>query len=105
MEYISAVDLSRKLQNQEEIIILDVREPYEHVICKIEAIHIPMNEVIQRVAELPQNKSIVVLCRTGKRAEAVANLLETEMKLSNISVLEGGIMEWIDKIDNQLEAY
>ncbi len=103
--YISAVDLNERLSNNEKTVVLDVRETYERGICKIDAIHIPMNEVVKRMDELPRDGEIVVMCRTGKRAEAVANILRTEFGLKNVFVLDGGIIEWIEKIDNQLELY
>ena len=105
MEYISAVELDELLKQNAPVDVLDVRENYEVGICKIDAIHIPMNEVVERYEEIPQDHKVVVMCRTGKRAEAVANILFTEFGFSNISVLEGGIIEWIEKIDNQLEIY
>ena len=45
------------------------------------------------------------MCRTGKRAEAVANYMECELGFSDLLILEGGIIGWIEAIDPHLEAY
>ncbi len=104
MKFISAENA--KLQLAEgRCVILDVREAYEQQICSITSLQIPMAEVSKRVTELPTDVLIVVMCKTGKRAEAVANLLLTEFEISNICVLEGGIFAWIDTNEPHLEKY
>lgn len=85
--------------------ILDVRERYEFDICSIEAIQIPMGEIVDRLSEIPRDKKIAVLCRSGKRAEAVANLLITEHNFNDVVVVEGGILAWIDKYGTHQETY
>jgi rhodanese-related sulfurtransferase len=90
---------------QLDIQLLDVREPYEHAICSIGGKHIPMAEVSGRIAELKQDQPICVLCKTGKRAAAVANLLETEFGFKNVMVVDGGITAYADKVDPTIEKY
>ena len=43
------------------------------------------------------------MCRSGKRAEAVANLLVTDFSLTNVYCLDGGILAWKEHIDNTLD--
>jgi rhodanese-related sulfurtransferase len=43
------------------------------------------------------------MCKSGKRAEAIVNFLETEHKITNLLVLEGGITEWVNQIDKTLQ--
>lgn len=88
-----------------KMIILDVRDQYEVDICSIESLHIPMDELFGRLDELPTDKSIAVMCRSGKRAEAVANILITEHDFTNTVVMEGGILAWIEKFATHLETY
>ena len=47
----------------------------------------------------------VFICKSGKRAEATANLIEKELNINNIYILEGGIISWIETIDQTLEIY
>lgn len=74
--------------------IIDVREPYEINLSSMKSLNIPMAEVINRISEIDKEKVICVVCKTGKRASAVANLLETEFNFKDILVLEGGLTEY-----------
>lgn len=105
MEYITAIELKSKMDNNENFTLLDIRESYECDICSIGGIHIPMNEVSLRVTELAQPELLVILCRSGKRAEALGNVLVQDYNLTNINILKGGILGWIEEIDNTLESY
>ena len=105
MEYITAVELKSKMDNNENFTLLDIRESYENDICSIGGISIPMNEVANRVAELPQSEVLILLCRSGQRAEALGNVLKTDYSFGNIKILKGGILAWIEEIDNTLESY
>ena len=104
MKYITAVQYKERV-NDENAILLDIREPYEIEICSIGGLQIPMGEVSARIDEIDKNKEVIVLCRSGKRAEAVANLLESDFSFPNITIFQGGILAWIDQVDNSLEAY
>lgn len=105
MNYITPIDLKSMMDEGSECIVLDVREPYECEICSIGGIQIPMTEVAEKSADFQKDQQIVVICRTGKRAEAVANLLEADLGFSNIRILEGGILAYIDQVDQSLESY
>lgn len=80
----------------EQYEIIDIRESYEYDIANIGARNIPMGEFCQRMNELPVGKTWVIMCKSGKRAEALANILEVEYQCTNIAVLEGGISAWIE---------
>ena len=100
---ISPVDLQKSLQNAEDISILDIREPYEYECANLGSLHIPMGEIVDRIKEVPTNQRVVVMCRSGKRAEAVANLLRTEFGRTNVLILDGGILAWKETIDPTLD--
>ena len=103
MRIISALELNDAMQKGQEFEIVDVREPYEYDACNIGSVHIPMGEICNRIADLPKNKNIVIMCRSGKRAEAVANILMTDYSISNVYILDGGILAWKDQIDSTLD--
>lgn len=105
MNYITPKHLEEKQNSGEAIVVIDVREPYEVDICRIESIHIPMAEVPERLNDIPVEGEVVIMCKSGKRALAVANLLESDHGRQNVVILDGGIMAWIEQIDNQLEVY
>jgi len=104
MEFISAKCLKDKLDST-DLFILDIREQYERDICKIDSVHIPMDLVVSKISEIPSDVDIYLVCRSGRRAEVVANLLEKEYHFSKLVILEGGILSWIENIDNTLEIY
>lgn len=75
------------------LLLLDVREPYEWRQVHIPgSLHIPMNSVPGRLAELPQGQPIVVLCAHGSRSYGVAHYLR-EQGFDAIN-LQGGITRW-----------
>lgn len=81
---------------QQKAIIVDVRENDEWQAQHITgAIHIPLGQVQARIAELAQykNSTIIMQCRSGKRSEKAARLLETA-GFSRVYNLTGGISAW-----------
>ena len=86
MKFISPLELKNKMDEGHEVIILDVREPYELDICNIDAMHIPMAEVPSRLDEIPSSGIVVVMCKSGQRASAVANMLVQEFERGNIEI-------------------
>ncbi len=104
MKYLSVEEICKEAKVG-KMVILDVREHYEFEICSVEALHIPMDELFDRLNEIPTKTTVAVMCRSGKRAEAVANILITEYDFKNIVVMGGGILELIEKCATHLESY
>lgn len=104
MKYISPERLATDLQNNETLILLDIRENYEYEVCKIQSLHIPMAEIPVRGMELKPEDRTVVICRTGSRASAVANYLEANFGFQNVEVLEGGIVAYAERVDRELDT-
>ncbi len=86
-------------------ILLDVREPEEYAHCRIEgSVHIPMNSVSARLAELDPEKAIITLCHHGIRSAAVAEFLISRGYL-NVTNLQGGIDAWSLQVDPNVARY
>ena len=86
-------ELKSKLDNEEDIILLDIRTPSEYDTCMIKGcIHIPLNELNTRIDELDKSKEVVVYCHSGGRSMYVVGLLR-ELGF-NASNLTGGIRAW-----------
>mgnify|MGYP003949975317 CR=1 FL=1 len=102
MIYLSPTEISDLINKGESIHILDVRENYEHEQCNISCQHIPMAEIINHIDSLKNIDKLALICRSGRRAEAIANWLEQEHHLSNIIIVEGGILNWKEQIDPNL---
>jgi rhodanese-related sulfurtransferase len=89
----------------DDLVLLDVREPWELEIASVTGIvHIPMNQVPDRLAELDPRRETVVLCRSGGRSLQVARYLEAQ-GFANVANLTGGILAWGREVDPRLASY
>jgi rhodanese-related sulfurtransferase len=77
----------------EELFLLDVREPLEWQTGHIEgSIHIPMSQLNARQDELPADRTILAVCRSGQRSGMVTDALQRAgYRAEN---LEGGVLAW-----------
>lgn len=105
MKEISPKELHRMLSNNEEVQVIDVREPHEVVICNINGTHIPMDEIISRKDEIRTDIPVVIHCRSGARAAAVIHTLEMKFGFTNLSNLTGGILQYGLDVDSSIEQY
>lgn len=90
--------------DEKEITLLDVRDHYETEICRLNSQHIPLNELSSRLNELDQAKPIVVYCKSGPRSRKACELLQ-QAGINDVTILKGGILNWIDEIDSTLTKY
>jgi sulfur-carrier protein adenylyltransferase/sulfurtransferase len=104
---ITATELKGMLDREEDIFLVDVREPNEYEIVSIPgAVLIPKGEFLSGAAleRLPQNKRIVLHCKTGVRsAEALA--VVKDAGFSDAVHVGGGVVAWINQVDPSLPAY
>jgi molybdopterin/thiamine biosynthesis adenylyltransferase/rhodanese-related sulfurtransferase/proteasome lid subunit RPN8/RPN11/molybdopterin converting factor small subunit len=105
---ISVEALKAKRDRGEPVWVLDVREPHEFEICRIEgATLIPLGQLDDRLAEVPRGVDappVVVHCKGGVRsAKAVRRLREAGF--TQVRNLTGGIIEWINRIDPSQARY
>ena len=102
---ITVKELKNKFDNNEDFMLLDVRNIQEVLFSKINgSIHIPMNEIMKRINELDSNKEIIIQCKSGKRSARVCEYLMTQ-NFKNVKNLTGGIIAWSDEIDNSIQVY
>jgi molybdopterin/thiamine biosynthesis adenylyltransferase/rhodanese-related sulfurtransferase len=90
-----------------DFLLVDVREPAEYEIVKIPgSVLIPKGDILsgEALASLPQDKQIVLHCKSGVRsAEALAALKAAGFK--DAVHLHGGVLAWVKQIDPSLPAY
>lgn len=85
--------LHERLARGEPILVLDVREPHEYCAGHLRgSMLIPLDQLDERLAELPRNRTIVTVCRSGQRACAATRLLR-RAGLDAID-LAGGVLLW-----------
>ena len=89
-----------------EFLLLDCREPDEHAVAHIDgATLLPMSELEQRQAELPDKQTqIIVYCHLGMRSARVANWLR-QQGYANAQSMAGGIDAWAVEINPTLQRY
>lgn len=101
----SCEDIKNRLDNGEDLLLLDVREPSERQYCAIDgSTHIPMGEIPARMGELDPDKEIVVYCHHGMRSFQVAAFLMGR-GYDKVINLAGGIDAWSLTIDPDVPRY
>lgn len=95
---INVQELKAKLDNGEDVILIDVREVHEYEEANIGADLIPLGDLPTKIGDLEDKKAseIVVLCRTGNRS-AMAQYLLKEAGFEKVLNLKGGIVAWIEE--------
>lgn len=109
----TAPELPERLEPQEAArcvsggggIVLDVRERWEWELCRIDgALHIPLNELPARLAEVPADRPVVVTCHHGMRSMRAVTWLRRQ-GYAQVANLEGGIDRWSLEIDGSVARY
>ncbi len=101
---VSVQELKRRLDAGEDILVLDVREPFEYKIANIGGKLIPQNEVPARLPEIDRDREIVVHCKSGGRSQRIAEFLQ-QAGYTKVANLAGGILAWSDQIDPKVPKY
>ena len=100
---VEVLELKKMLKNK-EVVLMDVREPYEVEICNIKgSLFIPMNEIPQNIEQLEKEKRYAVMCHSGVRSLYVSNYLNS-LGYSALNVV-GGIERWATVVDKNMIRY
>ena len=100
---VEVLELKKMLKNN-EVVLLDVREPYEIEICNVKgSLFIPMNEIPQNIEQLDREKRYAVMCHSGVRSLYVSNYLNS-LGYSTLNVI-GGIDRWATDVDKNMKRY
>jgi adenylyltransferase/sulfurtransferase len=102
---ISVHELQERMESRRPFVLLDVREPFEFEMARIEGAKlIPLGELPRRIEELDQTKEVFVFCHSGIRSERAAEFLRGAgfMRVSNVA---GGIDAWSQEIDPDVPRY
>ncbi|MGH4018997.1 MAG: adenylyltransferase/sulfurtransferase MoeZ [Pseudonocardiaceae bacterium] len=104
---ITAVELKEMIDSGKDFALVDVREPHEYDIVKIPgSTLIPKDRILsgEALAELPQDKPLVLHCKSGQRsAEALAALQKAGFR--DAVHVSGGVLAWAKQVDPSLPTY
>jgi adenylyltransferase/sulfurtransferase len=101
---ITVKELKERLDRNDDVLLLDVREPHEYEIANLGGKLIPLNDLAKRVNELDSSTEIVVYCASGIRSAKAVRFL-TEVGFGKVKNLTGGIAAWAEQIDQSMASY
>ena len=106
MEEITPAELQQRLDNGDDIQIVDVRENNEVAIGRIpNSIHIPLGQVLSRMSEIDPHRETVVHCKMGGRSARAIEVLQRSGFQGKLVNLKGGILRWSDEVDPGVPKY
>uniref|UniRef100_UPI00358E42F0 molybdopterin-synthase adenylyltransferase MoeB n=1 Tax=Paenibacillus endoradicis TaxID=2972487 RepID=UPI00358E42F0 len=106
IHYITAKELKVRLDQGDELQIIDIREPHELAMGKLpETKAIPFGQVVRRKDELDPNKDTVVVCKIGERSKLAIHALLDAGYSGKLLNLKDGINSWATDIDQKIARY
>jgi rhodanese-related sulfurtransferase len=106
MREFNAQELKAHLETcDQQPLLLDVRQPWEFEVCKIEnSVLLPMSQITTEYNTLDFDRETVVICHHGIRSRRVGRYLE-QAGFSNIINLSGGVAQWAQTVDKDMPTY
>jgi rhodanese-related sulfurtransferase len=106
MREFEAEELKSYLESvDEQPLLLDVRQPWEYEICKLDnSVLIPMSTIPANIDQLDKDRETVVICHHGVRSRRVAHYLE-QTGFTNVINLKRGIEDWARSVDVDMATY
>ena len=91
--------------SREAPLVVDVREPWEVELCRIDgSVSIPLGEIERRAGELPRDRPLVMVCHHGGRSQHAAALL-AGAGFTHVHNLRGGVDAWALDVDPTMKRY
>lgn len=102
---ITPTELKSRLDKGDKLVLVDVREPWEYALAKLEgSVLIPLATLQQSLGKLDRNAEIIAYCHHGMRsADATGFLLQ--QGFGNVKNLIGGIDAWSVQVDPSVPRY
>ena len=102
---ITPKELKARLDQGEQLVLLDVREPWENAIAKLDnSVLIPLGTLPQALSQLDKNVEIIACCHHGMRSGDATGFL-LQQGFLNVKNLIGGIDAWSLHIDGKVPRY
>jgi adenylyltransferase/sulfurtransferase len=102
---VRVMEVKQRLDRGESLLLIDVREPWEYELCRIEGAKlIPMGSIRAHLQALDKNAEIICYCHHGMRSLDVARWLRGR-GVQRAKSLAGGIEQWSMEVDPQVPRY
>jgi adenylyltransferase/sulfurtransferase len=102
---VTATQLKARLDAGARLRLIDVREPHEWSICRLDAAEaIPLWEFPRALERLDREEEIVVICRSGSRSALIVRMMQ-EAGFRKAFNLAGGLLAWADEVDPAMQRY
>jgi adenylyltransferase/sulfurtransferase len=106
MEETTATELKRRLDRGDDLQIIDVREPNEYEIARLQNSKlIPLGQVVDRMSEIDPSRETVVHCKMGGRSAKAIEALKRAGYTGRLINLKGGITAWSNEVDQSVPKY
>ena len=106
MQEITATELKKRMDADEDIQLIDVRQPDEYDFARIEGAKlIPLGELVKRMDELNADRETVVHCKAGGRSAKAIEALQKAGYTGKLKNLKGGITAWSNEVDPKIPKY
>jgi adenylyltransferase/sulfurtransferase len=105
VDEIGARELKRRLDAGEPLEMIDVREPHEWAICRMEGARlVPLRSLPSRLHELDSARTYVLVCHVGERSATALGLLR-QAGFRHLLNLRGGVLAWAHEVDPTMPTY
>ncbi len=104
---VSPGELEERLEQGDELTLVDVREPYEREIAdlpEVGQLRIPLGQLMDRASELDRDVPVILYCRSGSRSGWATQELAGR-GFDNVWNLKGGLLAWKVEVDPSIQAY
>jgi len=93
------VDEAKSMLEDGESIVIDVRQPDEWLSGRVQgAIHIPVDDILMRIDELPDDKNLLFICAAGARSGLACEMAAAmDLPTDRLYNIEDGTPVWIEK--------
>lgn len=102
---ITVTELKRRLDQQEDLQLVDVREEAEFAICNLGGDLIPLGDLPRQVSRIATDRPVVLICHHGFRSAQGINFLQQRHGYTHLLNLKGGIHAWATTIDPGMPVY
>jgi adenylyltransferase/sulfurtransferase len=106
MNEITAIELKARIDSDEDIQLIDVRQPDEYAFASIPGAKlIPLGEIMSRMSELDPSREAIIHCKMGGRSARAIEAMERSGYAGKLTNMVGGITAWSNDVDPSVPKY